>query len=75
MFWLNPIFAVLDDFELDLLGLISDPYRETSAFGAQIQFIPNGVPRCLNLVVNSIDDVINLEKSGCLSNRKGLWTE
>ncbi len=51
----------MDDFDLDLLGLISDPYRETSAFGAGIQFIPNGVPRCLNLVVNSMEDVINLK--------------
>jgi len=51
----------MDDFGLDLLGLISDPYRETSAFGAKIQYIPNGVPRCLNLVVNSIEDVINLK--------------
>jgi uroporphyrinogen decarboxylase len=51
----------MDDFDLDLLGLISDPYRETSAFGAGIQYIPTGVPRCLNLVVNSIDDVINLK--------------
>jgi len=51
----------LDEFGLDMLGLISDPYRETSAFGAKIQYVPNGVPRCLNLVVNSIDDVINLK--------------
>lgn len=51
----------MDDFDLDMLGLISDPYRETSAFGAGIQFIPNGVPRCLNLIVNSLDDVINLK--------------
>ena len=51
----------MDDFGLDMLGLISDPYRETSAFGAGIQFIPNGVPRCLNLIINSMDDVINLK--------------
>jgi len=51
----------MDDFDLDLLGLISDPYRETSAFGAGVQFIPNGVPRCLNLIVNSMDDVLNLK--------------
>jgi MtaA/CmuA family methyltransferase len=51
----------LDDFNIDMLGLISDPYRETSAFGAGIQYIPNGVPRCLNLVVNSMEDVINLK--------------
>lgn len=51
----------MDDFDLDMLGLISDPYRETSAFGAGIQYIPNGVPRCLNLIVNSMDDILNLK--------------
>jgi MtaA/CmuA family methyltransferase len=51
----------IDEFGLDMLGLISDPYRETSAFGAKIQYIPNGVPRCLNYVVKSLDDVLNLK--------------
>lgn len=51
----------MDDFGLDLLGLISDPYRETQAFGAKIQYITNGVPRCLNYVVKSMEDVINLK--------------
>jgi uroporphyrinogen decarboxylase len=50
----------MEDFNLDMLGLISDPYRETSAFGAKIEYVKNGVPRCLNLVVNSMDDIINL---------------
>ncbi len=51
----------MDDFGLDFLGLISDPYRETSAFGAKIKYIPDGVPRCLDLIINSIDDVKNLK--------------
>lgn len=51
----------MDEFGLDMLGLISDPYRETSAFGAKIRFIPDGVPRCLNYVVKSLDDVKNLK--------------
>ncbi|NQU87234.1 MAG: uroporphyrinogen decarboxylase family protein [Mariniphaga sp.] len=51
----------MDEFGLDMLGLISDPYRETSAFGANIKYIPDGVPRCLNLIINSIDDVLNLK--------------
>jgi len=51
----------MDDFGLDLLGLISDPYRETQAFGAKIQYIPNGVPRCLNLIVKTMEDVISLK--------------
>ena len=50
----------MDEFGLDMLGLISDPYRETSAFGAKIKFIPDGVPRCLNYLVQSIDDVKDL---------------
>lgn len=60
----------MDDFELDMLGLISDPYRETSAFGAGIQFIPNGVPRCINLIVNSMSDVINLKNPNVYKARR-----
>ena len=51
----------MDEFGLDMLGLISDPYRETSAFGAKIKYVPDGVPRCLNYVVQSMDDVKNLK--------------
>ncbi len=51
----------MDDFDLDMLGLISDPYRETSAFGAKIKYVSDGVPRCLDLIVNSIDDVKSLK--------------
>ena len=51
----------MDDFGLDFLGLISDPYRETSAFGAKIKYVSDGVPRCLDLIVNSIDDIKNLK--------------
>lgn len=51
----------LDEFGLDMLGLISDPYRETSAFGAKIKYVPDGVPRCLNYVVQSLDDVRELK--------------
>ncbi|MFA5044302.1 MAG: uroporphyrinogen decarboxylase family protein [Paludibacter sp.] len=50
-----------DYFDLDAVSLISDPYRETSAFGAKIEYIPEGVPRCLNKIVANIDDVKNLK--------------
>ncbi len=62
----------MDDFDLDMIGLISDPYRETQAFGAKIQYVPNGVPRCLNLVVNSIDDVINLKNPDVYKSERTL---
>ena len=52
----------LENFDIDMVGLISDPYRETSAFGAGIEFIPEGVPRCLDLVVKTAEDVMNLKQ-------------
>lgn len=52
----------LDDFDIDMVGLISDPYRETSAFGARIEFIPEGVPRCLDLIVKNEEDIRNLKR-------------
>jgi len=51
----------LEDFDIDMVGLISDPYRETSAFGAKIEFIPEGVPRCLNLIIKNEEDILNLK--------------
>lgn len=47
----------LEYFELDMVGLISDPYRETSAFGAKIEYIEEGVPKCLDHIIKNIDDV------------------
>ncbi|MEN8230793.1 MAG: uroporphyrinogen decarboxylase family protein [Bacteroidota bacterium] len=51
----------LEDFEMDAVGLISDPYRETSAFGAKITFPAEGVPRCMNILVRSMEDIENLK--------------
>lgn len=51
----------LEHFDLDWVELISDPYRETSAFGAALEFVPEGVPKCLNYVVQTMDDVIALK--------------
>ncbi|MEO1010899.1 MAG: uroporphyrinogen decarboxylase family protein, partial [Bacteroidota bacterium] len=51
----------LDDFDLDAVGLISDPYRETSAFGAKVIFKEEAVPVCTEIIVKSIDDVIALK--------------
>ena len=50
----------LDDFDIDMVGLISDPYRETNAFGARIEYIPEGVPRCLDLIIKNETDVRDL---------------
>ncbi len=51
----------LEDFDFDIVSLISDPYRETSAFGARIDFIPEGVPKCLTRVVRTSKDIESLK--------------
>lgn len=35
-----------EDFGLDLVGVMSDPYSETQGFGADIVFLDEGIPRC-----------------------------
>jgi len=34
-------------FDFDQVSTISDPYRETQGFGAEIEYLPDSVPRCL----------------------------
>ena len=46
----------MDHFDLDMVGLISDPYRETSAFGAKVSFPAEYVPVCEEIIISSIDD-------------------
>jgi uroporphyrinogen decarboxylase len=47
----------MEDFSLDAVWLISDPYRETAAFGADISFPAEAVPRCRGPVVQTMEDV------------------
>jgi uroporphyrinogen decarboxylase len=51
----------MEDFGLDAVGLISDPYRETSAFGADVHFPVDSVPQCRQAIVKSIDDARQLK--------------
>ncbi|MBT3379912.1 MAG: hypothetical protein HN742_03240 [Lentisphaerae bacterium] len=37
----------LDEFGFDQVSCISDPYRETQGFGAEIEFLRDTVPRCV----------------------------
>lgn len=52
----------MEYFNMDMVSLISDPYRETSAFGAKIEYIKEGVPRCLNKVITDISEVHGLKR-------------
>ena len=51
----------LEDFKIDVVGLISDPYRETSAFGGDVHFPVDGVPQCRQAIVKSIEDARQLK--------------
>lgn len=52
----------MDYFETDMVGLISDPYRETTAFGAKISFPAEEVPRCEQVLIKTYEDVKNLKR-------------
>lgn len=47
----------LERFDLDCVTLMSDPYAETSAFGARIEYLPEAVPRCLDVLVKDAHDI------------------
>ena len=50
-----------DDFGMDAVGVISDPYRETAAFGAKVTFPDEAVPRCQEILVSSMEDIALLK--------------
>jgi len=49
--------ACAEHFDLDAVMLVSDPYRETSAFGAKVEFPADSVPICREKIVRTADDV------------------
>jgi len=51
----------MEYFDMDLVGLISDPYRETSAFGAKVSYPEEGVPKCEEIIVKNIEDAKRLK--------------
>jgi MtaA/CmuA family methyltransferase len=62
----------LEYFDIDMVSLISDPYRETAAFGAPIEIIPEGVPICRKSIIETIDDVNNLRIPDVYKNERTL---
>ncbi len=51
-----------EDFGLDQLSAISDPYRETAGFGAPIEFPRDGVPICLKPPLEDDRDIARLPR-------------
>jgi MtaA/CmuA family methyltransferase len=53
-------YAVQQDFDLDIVQAISDPYRETADFGATIEFPEDGLPMSLEPLIKEPDDIKKL---------------
>ena len=51
-----------EDFGMDQVSAISDPYRETQGFGARIEFVTDGVPRCVKPPLADARDLKGLAK-------------
>ena len=62
----------LEDFDLDQVSLISDPYRETSAFGAKVKYPDDGVPQCREHIVKTIEDIRALKRPELYKNPRTL---
>jgi MtaA/CmuA family methyltransferase len=61
-----------DEFGMDAVGLISDPYRETAAFGARVTFPDENVPRCMETLVRSMEDIGQLKNPDVYKNERTL---
>ena len=62
----------LEDFEMDAVGLISDPYRETAAFGGKITYPEEGVPQCRQHLVETLEDIARLKNPDVLQAERTL---
>ncbi|MBN1294151.1 MAG: uroporphyrinogen decarboxylase family protein [Candidatus Latescibacteria bacterium] len=51
----------LEYFDFDAVSVISDPYRETSAFGAKVTFPIDSVPLRTDKIVQTSDDIESLK--------------
>jgi MtaA/CmuA family methyltransferase len=58
----------MEYFDMDMVGLISDPYRETSAFGANITFPEEAVPKCEAPIIQTYEDVKSLKNPDVYQN-------
>lgn len=62
----------MEDYDMDMVSLISDPYRETAAFGAKVEIMPEDVPRCVTNVIHTEEDIQNLEVPDVYTNQRTL---
>lgn len=54
--------TMVEDFDIDIVQAISDPFREASDFGAEIEFPNDGLPVCRHPPLGSPGDLRALKK-------------
>lgn len=54
--------ALVLDFDFDQLDIMSDPWRETTAFGGQIKYLENTVPKCVYHPLGETKNLASLDK-------------
>ena len=62
----------IEDFDFEQASAISDPYRETQGFGAEIVYVTDGVPRCPNPPLAETKDLSALAAPEPLSSERML---
>lgn len=60
------------DFGMDQVSVISDPYRETQGFGAEIVYVTDGVPRCPHPPLEDSKDFSSLPRPNPLKAERML---
>lgn len=60
------------EFGYDQVSVISDPYRETQGFGAEIRYVVDGVPRCVRHPLEDDPDLDKLAKPDPLRSERML---
>jgi len=63
-----------EDFGLDLVGVMSDPYVETQGYGAEILFLDKGVPQCPHPPLENSTDLAKLPTPDPLKSPRMLNT-
>jgi MtaA/CmuA family methyltransferase len=62
----------VEDFDFEQVSAISDPYRETQGFGAEIVYVTDGVPRCPRPPLAEAKDLSALAEPDPLSSERML---
>ncbi len=64
--------ACCEEFGIDMVSAISDPFREAHGFGANIIFPEDDVPKCSDFLIKNYTDVEKLKVTGPLKSERML---